>query len=390
MGIQDGTRIKAHLRDAGRGIMEREKVMQGFSASYMNSRYWIIDCMLDIYTKPPHVTTGSALVYWYFSTRVLPALLQGKTLVLIFDDSRRTPQNKAARQQKRRGRVQPLPDGLFICDGGELPDWYRVLGSGKYRPMVFEYLLMGLEARIASLQTPHEGIVFANRPYGKESFYDTAWMRGGIVELTKTGANHPREPIVHGEGDMLCRIWSDFFAASDPTARQVIRSKDLDMLGIYSATAPRGDCSLHITTIKSKKGVNEFEFIRVKNMHRTLFQSRARALSFTYALILAGSDYCEGVRGIAGIHIIRNMLAGKEDENVVQIGAKGPPKICKKRLQSLLNKSTRRKCNPLSMQTTMYRRANWNLGYWMSNTKVPSPETYGGWKREQSGFMMPI
>ena len=393
MGIQDGTRIKAHLRTCYSGIVERERVMQGFSATYHASDYWIIDCMLDIYTKPPTITTGASLVYWYFSTRVLPALLQGKTLVLIFDDCRRTPQNKAACQKKRRSRVEALPDGLFVSDGGALPDWYRALGSGKYRPMIFEYLLMGIASRIESVTVPHRGVVFANLPFSSDSFYDTNWMRGGIVELTRTGAEHPPEPIVHGEGDMLCRIWSDFFASKNPAAKQVIRSKDLDMVGIYSAKAPQGDCHLHLTTMLPKKTKTKhtmYEFLRVRNMHSNLFQRRSRALSFTYALILAGSDYCEGVRGIAGIHLVRNALSSAEDEDIVTVTPGKAPQVCKKRLQGLLNKSSRRSCHPLSQQVKMYRRANWNLGYWMSNSRVPSPERYGGWRKEQSGFMLPV
>ena len=322
MGIQDGTRIKELLRRE-RCVLEKEKAMQGLSRTYLESRYWIIDCMLDIYTKPPHVKTGSQLVYWYFSTRILPALLHNKTLVLIFDDCRRTPQNKAACQQKRRARVSALPDGLFVSDAGELPEWYPLLGSGKYRAMVFEYLLMGLAGRVESVTAPHNGVVFVHRPYAKHSFYDTQWMNGGVVELTNTQSPRLANPIAHGEGDMLCRLWSDFFASQNPFAKIVIRSKDLDMAGIYSARAPRGDCHLHITTIqphrnKAEKTV-QFEFLRVRNLHSTLLPTQEKALTFTYALILAGSDFCEGVRGVAGRNIVSQALAMPTEDSVIVV-----------------------------------------------------------------------
>ena len=122
MGIQDGTRIKAHLRGLGGGAVVAEASASGVSRSYDEAGYWIIDVMLDIYTKPPFVTTGRQLTRWYFH-KILPALLQDKTVVLVCDDSRRVPQNKAACQAKRRSNAPVLPDGLCITDDGELPEW---------------------------------------------------------------------------------------------------------------------------------------------------------------------------------------------------------------------------------------------------------------------------
>ena len=48
MGIQDGTRIKAHLRGLGGGAVVAEASASGVSRSYDEAGYWIIDVMLDI------------------------------------------------------------------------------------------------------------------------------------------------------------------------------------------------------------------------------------------------------------------------------------------------------------------------------------------------------
>ena len=251
MGIKDGTRIKAHLRQLGAGVLEEESMVKSTSRSYMEADYWIIDCMLDIYTKPPFVKTGKQLTRWYFN-KIISALLLNKTVVLICDDSRRVPQNTAACQKKRRSNAPDLPDGLTITDDGELPEWYALLSSGKYRLMIFEYLLMGLSAHVDGMTTEHNGCLFVSRPWSRRSLYDTTWLSGGFVEITKTGRPMPQNDCVHGEGDMLCRVWSDFFANTNPHAKIVIKSKDLDMLGIYAAKEPKGDCQLHIQQ-KDKK-----------------------------------------------------------------------------------------------------------------------------------------
>ena len=384
MGIKDGTRIKAHLRQLGAGVLEEESMVKSTSRSYMEADYWIIDCMLDIYTKPPFVKTGKQLTRWYFN-KIISALLLNKTVVLICDDSRRVPQNKAACQKKRRSNAPELPDGLTITDDGELPEWYALLSSGKYRLMIFEYLLMGLSAHVDGMTTEHSGCLFVSRPWSRRSLYDTTWLSGGFVEITKTGRPMPQNDCVHGEGDMLCRVWSDFFANTNPHAKIVIKSKDLDMLGIYAAKEPKGDCQLHITTTKGPK--KRLEFVRVRQLHRRVLKTPERALSFVYSLILAGSDYCEGVQGVSGLNLVKTMLTLPNDEQVIQCH-NNRPKVDKRLLERMIRKAAPRKRNfSVKSHRLSFCRANWNLDYWMSNTRVPDPLRYGGWERKSEGFM---
>jgi hypothetical protein len=384
MGIKDGTRIKAHLRSLGAGVLEHESMIRSTSRSYMEADVWIIDCMLDIYTKPPFVKTGKQLTRWYFN-KIISALLLNKTVVLICDDSRRVPQNKAACQKKRRSNAPSLPDGLTITDDGELPEWYSLLSSGKYRLMIFEYLLMGLSAHVDGMTTEHEGCLFVSRPWARQSLYDTTWLSGGFVEVTRTGRPMPSSTCVHGEGDMLCRVWSDFFAQENPNAKIVIKSKDLDMLGIYAAKNPLGDCQLHITTTKGKN--QQMEFVRVKRLHSRLLKTRERALSFVYALILAGSDYCEGVYGVSGLNLVKTALDTPNEEQVIQCYTKRP-KVDKRFLEKLVTRSSKKQgAFNMKKQRLSYCRANWNLDYWMSNTRVPDPLKYGGWQKQADGFM---
>jgi hypothetical protein len=382
MGIQDGTKIKAHLRGLDCGILTSEKIVKRTTQTYMDSQYWIIDCMLDIYTKPPYVMTGRQLTRWYFN-KILPALFLGKTVVLIYDDSRMVPQNKAACQQKRRSKAPKLPDGLTIKDDETLPDWYSLLSSGKYRLMIFEYLLMGLSSHVSGMTTEHSGVLFVSKPWSRQSLYDTDWLSGGVVELTSTGSPTPPGPKIHGEGDMLCRVWSDFFGEKNPNAKIVIRSKDLDMLGIYAARPPLGDCSIHITS-----SPKSYEFIRVKPLHLNLLRTRERALGFTYALILAGSDFCEGIKGISGSNLVKTTIETQTEDQPLYFNGKRP-KICKKRLNNLMNKACRRSKKGFSINPhrLAFCRANWNLDYWMSMKKIPDPLKYGGWRKEDGGFM---
>lgn len=250
--------------------------------------------------------------------------------------------------------------------------------------MVFEYLLMGVCAHVEGMTTAHGGCLFVNRPWAHDNLYATSWLSGGAVEVTRTGRPMPEGPHVHGEGDMLCRVWSDFFAKTDPAAKIVIRSKDLDMLGIYAASPPRGDCRLHITTTKDRK----FEFIHVPNLHQKVLRTRERALSFVYSLILAGSDYCEGVHGVSGLNLVKAALAAPDGDQVVCC-VERRHRVDKKRLERWITRSAPRSraAVALSRHRLMFCRANWNLDYWMSNVRVPDPIAYGGWSRQKQGFM---
>lgn len=392
MGIKEGTQIKKYIRGAHKGVIEEEAAKGGQSEVYRLAKYWIVDCMLDVYTKPPYVKTGRQLSWWFYN-KFVAALMADKTVVLIFDDSRRVPQNKAACQAKRRSNPPVVPDDLCITDDDELYEpWYDLVNTGKYRLMIFEYLLMNLDARVKGMTTNHDGCLFVSRPWASRSFYDTTWLSGGPVEITSTGRAMPPGPHVHGEGDMLCRVWSDHFAATDPDATIVIRSKDLDMLGIYSITPPKGDCHLHVTTSKAQP--QKYEFIRVRHMHRHLFKNRERAMSFVYSLILAGSDYCEGITGIGGLRLVRQALEQPDKDNVMQFTDKRPHvakkrmQLDKKRLMAYLGRASSKKAPPsLEANRLSLCRASWNMDYWLFNNKVPDPIAYGGWERTANGYM---
>lgn len=397
-------------------VVFHEPKSQGQYASHTieNCSLFIVDFMLAVYSMwQPVDMRGRDLIAHIFTTLVHPALLRKQTLFLVFDNPKKVPPCKAATQMKRRRTMMAVPEDLPISDDAILrsDDRYKLLATSKVRARLMEYILHGLMRAIHDFTSGAEdqyGVVYASTPWrAAPSFGDPRLTSGGFLELTRTGAPCPR-PTSQGEGDPICRVLADkmaqFMEVEGPV---VVDSKDLDMLGIFSASPPKNSVFLRISVRDGASGGREFVFIDVDALWESVFRmSSARALHFTLALILAGSDFCEGVRGIAGLRILRTALGLRPAREPHKRSAPARPDFFEpgqlmvqrdgprlsiamgNLMRILVNASTRRTVD--QKQPNMLKRAVWNLRYWLDLDTIPSPLETRAWWKNDKGVFLPV
>lgn len=408
--------VRGHGEDATRPAVcydEPKHDHSTRSASYARADFVVVDFMLHIYSakRPLERETGASLVAHIFNTLVRPALEAGQTLALVFDNSRKVPSCKAATQMKRRRTKPRVPEDLPIGDEHELDykDWYNLLSTSSVRARLMEYVLHSLARAIANFTEGAEdcyGIVYASAPWrSKCSYGEPKFVNGAFLELTHRGAPLPPESV-HGEGDLLCKVFSDFLFEQPGNKTGVVASKDLDMLGIYACTPSAGRILLHITS-KELSGRRHYGFVDVCVLWKHVFQnSPLRGMHFALALVLAGSDFCEGVRGINGLRILRAALGLRpaadlakrsqparpdffNDERLMVTGNCDHPCIRQKRMERILTTASTRPGFVFN-QPYMLRRASWNILYWSNLGYIPSPEKAAAWQKDAKGAYMPI
>jgi hypothetical protein len=383
------------------------------SASYARANFVVVDFMLHIYSakRPLERESGASLVAHIFATLVRPALEARQTLALVFDNSQKVPSCKAATQMKRRRTKPRVPEDLPIGDDCELEykDWYNLLATSSVRARLMEYVLHGLSRAISQFTEGAEecyGIVYASAPWRRTCSYgEPRLVSGAFLELTHRGAPLPPESA-QGEGDLLCKVFSDFLFEQPGNETGVVASKDLDMLGIYACTPSKGRVLLHITT-KDLGGRRHYGFVDVCVLWRHVFQNSAlRGMHFALALVLAGSDFCEGVRGIDGLRILRAALGLRpaadpakrsnpaqpvffDDARLMVTGDSDHPCIRQKRMERILSTASSRP-GFVFTQPYMLRRASWNILYWSNLGHIPSPEKAAAWGKDVKGAYMPI
>ena len=403
--------------------MEEKYQVLARSPSYDN-RHVVIDVQLDVYAaKRKKPETGAEFVAHYFRTRVQPVLDSKTTLVLIFDNGSKTPRCKAATQMKRR-RNKALVDLHFpIGDDEMLPverEWYNLLATTPVRSRLFEYMLYGLTRAVEAYtdgMEEHYGTVYASAPWLSTChFGESKFTRGQFLELTNLGPElAPLPPVsCQGEGDMLCYVWSNFLhdqqqdKPRDERKAVVVTSKDLDMIGIYSSMRSKGDVLLHITSSNANDGQpRRYGFLDVRVLWEDVFAgSLQRGLHFTLSLVLSGSDFSEGVRGINGLRIVRTALglrpikdpmkrsnAGNRSyfsqDNLMIRGHASAPMVLKRRVERILRTASTKKSFVFN-QPFMLRRASWNLLYWANIENKPDPEAVEAWRTNDKGIYLPI
>ncbi len=118
-------------------------------------------------------------------------------------------------------------------------------------------------------------------------------MNGAFLELTHRGAPLPPESV-HGEGDLLCKVFSDFLFEQPGNKTGVVASKDLDMLGIYACTPSAGRILLHITS-KELSGRRHYGFVDVCVLWKHVFRTRRfGACTLHLRLCLRGRTFARG------------------------------------------------------------------------------------------------
>jgi hypothetical protein len=375
MGISAGKAVKGAVRALVKHAFHTEPLREGMTRSYSHASHVIIDCGMDLRRKPPSVRTGAGLVRWYYTTRLKTMVETGRTVVLVFDSTRGTPLNKSACHNKFRPVARPADGCPLYTDKGPLPDaWHTVMASGYRRLALFEYLLMGLRARLTKgpdarkEQAAGAGAVFAHTPYSPVTHYGSDLLGGGVVELTQTGAPGLC-PGPHGEGDMRCPAWSEFFASQPGAGIIIVRAFDLDLMAIYAARPPPPTPVLvHIANPTPASA----EFISVPRLHAGLAGLGVSPDKFVTALILCGTDFFEGVKGVGGDKIVRAALHH--------------PHAAVDAPEDLLRAASPRYKGPLTPGARA--RVAWNLAYWQSVGAWPAPGRSGGW-HEQGGRMYP-
>lgn len=312
MGIDGGAKIKALLRAAAPHAFLVEPRRGAHTDLYKESKHWIVDWMIELYRKPPTVRYWRDFVPWCMETWVAPALSSGVTMVMIFDNSAKTPKNKAECQGERRARVKVTVPVVDIRDDDVIPDWTHFMQTGGMRPRLYVYLLEGLRAAILRMDSSRiAGALYAHCPYSAAAPPDQIFLQGGVVELTETGVPGPPE-CGHGEGDMLCRTWADFFLTTGMHDRPIIvRSVDLDMLAIFAIKET--PVLLHIGNVVAPQGKSKqkthAEFIDIKALCTALKKRGVRMDDFVFALILSGTDYTKKVPGIGGGRVVNAVIS---------------------------------------------------------------------------------
>lgn len=407
MGIKGGTQIKQDIRGGHEGVLFREPALHGGVQSlfYTRSRARIIDCMLELYYRPPHCVTGAQLCDWFFRTRILPATQTGQILVLVFDNQKRTPRCKAACQAKRRTRARTLDSDLEIGDDAALPDdWYGLMATSKLRLRMFAYLLGCMQKKLERLM-PHEilqgGAVYCSPPYLEDYLRDETggeyrdldqYKRGEALEMTRTDLLPALPETCQGEGDLLCKVWAQHLAKFLPEDSKIlVKTKDWDTVCAFLTTPPVNRVCIHVGDIKPKKSTErkQLEYVDIyKFYYEMLKGDQQLALNYVMGNILSGSDYCEGVYGVSGRALLRTLLKmPREKRAVLYDGAS--LRLSRPNLKDWIRNS-KRGSKPLKRQPRMLKRASWNLVYWLALEKRPNPINFGGWAKETNGILMPI
>lgn len=429
------------------------------SKSYEKACAIIIDVQLDAYRARLRRfgLTGKQFIDDIFNTRIRPALSAGQHLVLVFDNSVKVPKCKHPTQSARTANsvqikqmnvVNEFGNIVFVKDKepmlvdirfgdefilpGQVPlldknkeyvyntegkrktvdQFYQLLSTRNLRAKLIRYMIQALYKKInveTRANPSLKGIVYVSLPKLSEPIEVSVGdeelpllLSGAFAELTRTGAQLPNESV-HGEGDMICKIWSDFFGETLCKTEAgigkavVVVSIDKDMLGIYACSRSSAPVLLHITNDKEKG----FGFLNVKTLWEDVFNdSENRAQHFALALVLGKSDYCEGVRGISGERILRTALGlragktGKEANSSFfqdQLMVKGDitnPEILERRMINVLKKASHLKDYNFR-QPYMLRRAAWNILYWSNLQHMVPPYIADAW-RINMGKYVPI
>jgi hypothetical protein len=379
MGIKEGKKIKEMLLQQYPGAMVHERLQGRRSPKYDECRYWILDMMIDLYTVPPTVATWRDFIDWFIGTWVTPCLSGDKTLVIVFDNSSKSPRNKADCQKKRKLSNPAEKIAITdICDDGVFPNLAGLIATREMRNRAVLYLLVGVRAHLQSVK-PGGARVFVQCPLVAGSKEE--YQRGDAVELTDTHFPLPAE-CNHGEADLLIRTWCDHFLQMEPSASIVVRSIDLDMLPILSAY--QTPVYLHIGKVAPKrpdqrkkpfKGPppkTHAEYIDIVALGRALKRSGIHINDFIYACILAGTDYFNGVTGIGGGRIVATLLKGSLQFSGARLVES------QSRVQKLLGLAASRSADVL-LSREQQARVRWNHEYWLSKVGVPDPLAGGGW-----------
>ena len=214
---------------------------QNLSQLYENRKYdvCIVDMNVELFRKPPHVTTGMQWAEYVFRARVRAP--PGNTCILLFDAPSRVPATKdmthlkrSAAGAKRKRTSVPLSADTKFGDNIELPEWSRVTSSKSVLPALWMYLIDALK-RIASTHPDFNKTFYIDAPMSTRHRPLSKYMDGGIHCLHCL-PSETRDPPKHrfGEGDLKTFAWVMHIKKENKDAKILIWSTDLDNIGMFA------------------------------------------------------------------------------------------------------------------------------------------------------------
>ena len=316
MGLD--TCVKRYLRDHIKQSLTYHSTPKDVYAS-RNFVACVIDLNVEFHRKPPHITTGEAWVNYLYSARVNAT--PGKILVLVIDNPSRVPEVKdlchlARAGAKRKRRFIPLPPDTMITDG-PLPEWTALSGSRHLMPKIWEYLLRGIKARIAS-DASFDKTVYFDTCYSSQ--IKSPFLSGKILKITSFGndgsTNHAIPEHKYGEGDLKTRAWvvHCLKMRKSPEDGILIMSVDLDNIPIFADKKFENVCLMSNTVSRDSQGMvvpkskgveNVYEII---NLGKIATHLTVNTNAFRVILCLTKNDFNANLHSLTTDRCLKTFL----------------------------------------------------------------------------------
>ena len=318
MGLDSS--VKALLRDHASNAFG---YYANLAALYEDRLYdvCIVDMNVELFRKPPHITTGMEWAQYVFRTRVRSP--PGRVSVLLFDAPGRVPETKDMTHLKRstsvgakRKRFVPLSSDTKFGDNIILPEWSRVTASKGILPALWMYLIGALK-RIADTHADFNKTFYIDAPMSTRHRGLSPYMDGAIHCLRKFPTHDFGAPKHRfGEGDLKTLAWVTHFKKLDPKSKIIVWSTDLDNIGMFARPDMLGVDMIGNTVCvdESKKVVPKknavgkmYEIIGLGSIaillgdkHHELFRS---------ILVLGNTDFNSSVDGITTKRMLSTFFA---------------------------------------------------------------------------------
>lgn len=198
----------------------------------------IVDMNVELFRKPPHITTGGEWAEYIFRARVKSP--PGDVIVLLFDSPPFVPATKDMTHLKRsstgakRKRFVPLDSSTVFGDKIELPEWSRVTGTKSILPLLWSYLIDALR-RISVSHPDFNKTFYVDTPLCVRHMPLSKFMNGKIHCLNRSQSTVVGTPEHRfGEGDLKTLAWVSFLRTEHNYKDILVWSTDLDNIGMFA------------------------------------------------------------------------------------------------------------------------------------------------------------
>lgn len=362
----------------------------------------IVDMNVELFRKPPHITTGGDWADYIFRTRVKSP--PGDVVVLLFDSPPFVPATKDMTHLKRssgvkRKRFAPLDSSTKFGDKMELPEWSRVTGTKSILPLLWSYLIDALR-RIANSHPDFNKTFYVDTPMCVRHMPLSRFMDGKIHCLNRCQSVNVGMPThKFGEGDLKTLAWVMYLKNEHGYKNILVWSTDLDNIGMFVKTDMVGVDLIGNTVCvdSANKVVPKKE--SVKKVYETIGLGQiARVLGshcelFRTILVMGSTDFNTSVDNITTDRMIKTVFAMKsrnislDHEQLLLC-----PKVYSRFKVLCYSKSMGNRSRPASKPFATSSRVNsylcrcrWIKDYWNGkDQKFGGPQPYReGWSRPE-------